>query len=151
MAKKTSYRVRRIIFALFGVTVFVLYLIINPNSYEFASILNGEVEKPEEISEKDEDNGGQRRDCGADRYFETERLTKSFRVSRAVKLRAENTGAGNGSENAKVEYEDQHARDGYGGGLGVAEPSYHKVVEHIHKVCDAVLYEDGQHKHEYPS
>lgn len=54
MAKKTSYRVRRIIFALFGVAVFVLYLIINPNSYEFASILNGEVEKPEEISEKDE-------------------------------------------------------------------------------------------------
>ena len=54
MTKKTSYRVRRILFALFGLAVFIIYLIINPNSYQFVSILNGDVEKPEEISEKDE-------------------------------------------------------------------------------------------------
>ncbi len=58
MAKKIPYRARRIVFALFGLLIFALYLTSNPNSYEYASIVNGEVEKPEEISEKDETSSG---------------------------------------------------------------------------------------------
>ncbi len=54
MTKKLSYRNRRLIFALFGLVAFAVILLLNPNAYEYASVLNGEVQKPEDIPLKDE-------------------------------------------------------------------------------------------------
>ena len=54
MTKKSSYRVRRLVFVLLGLVVFIIYLIVNPNSYQYASIFNNDVKNPEDISEKDE-------------------------------------------------------------------------------------------------
>ena len=54
MAQKTSYRNRRLIFALCGLVAFAIILLLNPNSYDYSSVLNGEVQKPEDIPLKDE-------------------------------------------------------------------------------------------------
>ncbi|MBR0133817.1 HNH endonuclease [Candidatus Saccharibacteria bacterium] len=54
MAKKLSYRARRLIFALLSLVVLSVILLLNPNAYEYASVLNGEVQKPENIPFKDE-------------------------------------------------------------------------------------------------
>ena len=54
MAKKLTYRTRRLIFALAGLVVFAIILLLNPNAYEYVSVLNGEVQKPEDIPLKDE-------------------------------------------------------------------------------------------------
>ena len=54
MAKKLSYRTRRTIFALCGLIIFAIILLLNPNAYEYLSVMNGEVQKPENIPLKDE-------------------------------------------------------------------------------------------------
>lgn len=54
MAKKLTYRTRRLIFALLSLVVFSVILLLNPNAYEYVSVLDGEVQKPENIPLKDE-------------------------------------------------------------------------------------------------
>ncbi len=54
MAKKISYRTRRIIAVLIAIGVFCTYLILNPNSYEYEALLDPNLKKPEEISLKAE-------------------------------------------------------------------------------------------------
>lgn len=54
MAKKLSYRARRIIAAFVGLAVFALIIALNPNSYELASLFDGSVTRPEDIALKDE-------------------------------------------------------------------------------------------------
>ena len=49
MAKKISYRTRRIIAVLLAVGAFCAYLILNPNSYEFEALLNPDLKEPDQI------------------------------------------------------------------------------------------------------
>jgi len=54
MAKKISYRTRRIIAVLLAVGAFCAYLILNPNSYEYEALLDPNLKKPAEIPLKAE-------------------------------------------------------------------------------------------------
>ncbi len=54
MVKQLSYRGRRILAAILGLGVFALVILMNPAAYEYLSVLNGEVQEPEEIDLKDE-------------------------------------------------------------------------------------------------
>ena len=54
MSLKVSYRARRIIAVLIAVGAFCAYLLLNPNSYEYAAWLNSTLSSPEEIALKPE-------------------------------------------------------------------------------------------------
>lgn len=54
MAKKISYRTRRIIAVLIAIGVFCAFLIINPDSYEYEALLDPSVQTPEDIKLKSE-------------------------------------------------------------------------------------------------
>ena len=54
MTKDTSLRIRRIVFVSILLAVFTAYLVLNPNSYQLLSHLDGTVQKPEDIAFKDE-------------------------------------------------------------------------------------------------
>ena len=54
MAKKISYRTRRIIAVLLAIGAFCAYLIFNPNSYEYEALLDPNLKKPAEIPLKAE-------------------------------------------------------------------------------------------------
>lgn len=54
MTRKVSYRIRRIAVVLIAVGAFCVYLLLNPNSYEYAAWLDPDLEKPEEIALKPE-------------------------------------------------------------------------------------------------
>ena len=54
MDKKSTYRFRRLVVAIFGLALFAFYLAANPNSYQPEYVLDGSVQNPEEIAQKDE-------------------------------------------------------------------------------------------------
>lgn len=54
MAKKFSHRRRRMLFSLFLLAVAAVYLLLNPNSYQYLSETNGSVQSAADISFKDE-------------------------------------------------------------------------------------------------
>ena len=54
MPQKASYRVRRIIIALLTVGAFCVYILLNPNSYEYAALLDPAIQEPEDIPLKAE-------------------------------------------------------------------------------------------------
>ena len=77
----------------------------------FRFALAGEKKGYEEVSEENENKSRRDGQHRAHYDLEAERPAKSLLVSRAVKLRAENTGAGNGSEYTEIKYENEHARN----------------------------------------
>lgn len=54
MSQKVSYRIRRIVAVLIAVGAFCAYLLLNPNSYEYAAWLDPDLKSPEEIVLKTE-------------------------------------------------------------------------------------------------
>ncbi len=54
MSKKVSYRFRRIIAVFIAVGAFCVYLVFNPNAYEYEALLNSNLETPEQIPLKTE-------------------------------------------------------------------------------------------------
>ena len=54
MSQKISYRTRRIIAILLAVGAFCAYILLNPNSYEYAALLDPAIQEPDKIALKPE-------------------------------------------------------------------------------------------------
>ena len=54
MPQKISYRTRRIIAILLAVGAFCAYILLNPNSYEYAALLDPAIQEPDKIALKPE-------------------------------------------------------------------------------------------------
>ena len=66
-------------------------------------------------------------------------MAQSFVIAAAVKLCAENDGAGNTAKDGQVENEDKLVGDGHAGHLQRAHLTDHDIIQQVHQLRDAVL------------
>ena len=78
-----------------------------------------------------------------DDQFETKCVAHTVMISAAEKLCAKNSGTGNRAENRQIKYKNQRVGNRNAGHLLRSDPSDHDIIQHTHKLGNAVLYHNG--------
>ena len=107
------------------------------------SALALEIEHDELLIQQQKHRDARRGQGRAEQKLVAERVAHAPVVAAAEKLGAEDARAGDGTEDAQVEDEQQRVGDGDAGHLLRSDPPDHNIVQHTHKLRDAVLDHDG--------
>ena len=103
----------------------------------------GEIQADQRLAAKGENHAAQEGQKQADNYLEAEGVAHAVGVLGAVKLGGEDTRAGDCTEDAQVEHQNQTVGDGdtaHGHGAHLAD---HDVVQHGDEIGNAVLDNNG--------
>ena len=103
----------------------------------------GEVQSDEETVSQQEEGDTDGRNCSADENFETEGMADTFVIAGAVELGGEDTRTGAGTEDTKVEYEDQTVDNGNTAHRHGADLTHHDIVQHRNEVGNTHLNNNG--------
>ena len=107
------------------------------------SALALEIEHDELLIQQQKHRDARRSQGRAEQELVAECVAHAPVVAAAEKLGAEDARSGDSAEDAQVENEQQCVGDGDAGHLLRADPSDHNIVQHTHKLRDAVLYHNG--------
>ena len=107
------------------------------------SALALEIEHDELLIQKQKHGNAHSGQGRAEQEFVAECVAHAPVVAAAEKLGAEDARSGDSAEDAQVENEQQRVGNGDAGHLLRADPSDHNIVQHTHKLRDAVLDHDG--------
>ena len=106
--------------------------------------LAGQVQADERPAEGQENARAQGAEEHSHQNFEAEGVADALVVLPAHKLGGEDARAGGRAEDAQVEDEHELVDDGHAAHGDGAHLPHHHIVQHLDKICDAVLDHHGQ-------